>query len=132
MKGLGQFASVLTLLLLPLAWATTPVVAQEGPGFAGHWVGAIHVPNGDLGINVDLSMNEEGVWSGDISIPAQGAEDFALSDVVVEGSTVSFRMAGVAGDPTFSGTLSEDGTTISGPFTQGGAELTFTLTREGS
>ena len=132
MRGLGRSALAITLFLLPFTWGATAAVAQEGPGFAGHWVGAIQTPNGDLGINVDLAVSEEGVWSGDISIPAQGAVDFALADVVVDGSTVSFRMDGVAGDPTFSGTLSEDGTTISGPFTQGGAELQFILTRQES
>jgi hypothetical protein len=75
-------------------------------------------------------VNEEGIWSADISIPAQMTEDFPLSDVKVEGREVSFRMADVPGDPTFTGALSEDGKTISGPFTQGGAALEFTLTRK--
>ena len=57
------------------------------------------------------------------------AQDVPLADVTVEGKTVSFRMADVPGDPTFTGTLSEDGKTIAGPFTQGVAELEFTLTR---
>ena len=37
-----------------------------------------------------------------------------FSDITVEGRAVSFRMYGVAGDPTFHGTLSEDGQTIAG------------------
>jgi len=48
----------------------------------------------------------------------------------VEGSKISFMMADVPGDPTFTGTLSEDGKTIAGPFTQSGAEMEFQLTRK--
>jgi len=39
-------------------------------------------------------------------------------------------MADVHGDPTFTGTFSEDGKTIAALFTQGGVDLTFTLTRK--
>jgi hypothetical protein len=76
-------------------------------------------------------MLVEGSWSGDISIPAQATEDFPLSEVTVEGVEVSFLMAGVPGDPTFKGSLSEDGQILSGMFSQGGAELEFNLTRGG-
>jgi hypothetical protein len=111
-------------------FAPAPVRAQEqgGPTPAGHWEGAILVPAGELGINVDL-MPADGVWEGDISIPAQATEDFALSEVSVNGMEVSFLMAGVPGEPTFRGTLSEDGSSITGTFSQGGQNLEFKLTR---
>ena len=121
-------ASFLLSALLLLV-STAHLGAQTESAFAGHWEGAIVTPNGDLGINVDLKQGEDPAWTGDISIPAQMAEDVPLADVVVEGNTVSFRMADVPGDPTFKGTLSEDGKTITGPFTQGGAQLEFRLTR---
>jgi len=127
MKRLYLTAAALTITLLTLP--PHPCVGQEAPGFAGHWEGAILVPNGELGVNVDLGQGEDGTWWGDISIPAQATQDFPLSDVTVEEKSVSFRMAGVAGDPLFKGTLSDDGQTITGPFTQGGATLEFKLTR---
>ena len=117
-------------LFMALAWALGPLGAQETPAPAGHWEGAILVPTGELEINVDL-MVEEGAWSGDVSIPAQATEDFALSEVMVDGNKVSFLMAGVPGDPTFEGTLSEDGLTIKGTFSQAGATLEFRLTKSG-
>lgn len=116
--------------LLALAGTASGLFAQEKPGFEGHWEGAILVPNAPIEINIDLTVDEEGVWSGDISIPAQMAQDVPLAEVTVEGASISFMMAGVPGDPTFKGTLSEDGKTVSGPFTQGGAELEFKLTRK--
>jgi hypothetical protein len=95
----------------------------------GHWEGAILVPGGELGMNVDLARDETGKWSGDISIPAQQAQDFALAEVSVEGKAVSFKMAGVPGEPTFKGTLSDDGDSITGSFIQGQATLEFRLAR---
>ena len=38
-------------------------------------------------------------------------------------------MAGVPGEPSFEGTLSDDGTAITGTFTQGGSSLDFELRR---
>ena len=118
----------LVVLLFSMAWAGGSVAGQEAPTPAGHWEGAIVVPGGELGINVDL-MVEAGTWSGDISIPMQQTQDFVLSEVSVAGNEVSFLMAGVPGDPTFKGTMSEDGENISGTFTQGGQSMTFRLAR---
>lgn len=116
------------LLVLGSVWNVRPVMAQDAVTPAGHWEGVIVVPGAELGIDVDL-MLEEGAWSGDISIPAQQTQDFVLSDVIVEGTDVSFLMAGVPGDPTFSGKMAEDGQTITGTFSQGGQVLEFRLTR---
>ena len=94
------------LSLLLVAALYPALEAQETPSPAGHWEGAIITPQGELPINIDLLMGEDGVWTGDISIPAQMAEDIPLAEVKVEGKAVSFRMADVPGDPTFTGTLS--------------------------
>ena len=115
-------------VLLALACITGPALSQEASSPAGHWVGAITVPGGELGIDVDLKV-DAGAWSGDISIPMQQTQDFPLSEVAVAGNEVSFLMAGVPGDPTFKGTISEDGLTITGTFTQGGQALGFSLKR---
>jgi len=130
MKRITLSSIPLALCLLFLGALPSPGDAQETPTPAGHWEGAILVPGSEIEIDVDFMVDEEGVWSADISIPAQMAQDFPLADVKVEGKTVSFRMADVQGDPTFTGTLSEDGKTITGPFTQSGGEFEFTLTRK--
>ena len=46
-------------------------------------------------------------------------------------SAVSFVMKGVPGNPQFAGTVSKDGTSIAGDFSQGGVTLPFTLTWKG-
>jgi hypothetical protein len=128
MKKAAVSLITVVVALLSTALTASPVEAQDAPDPSGHWEGAIEVPGSPLEINVDLTVDEEGVWTGDISIPAQMAQDVPLINVSVDGKSVTFAME-VPGDPTFVGTLSEDGKTISGTFTQGGAELEFTLTR---
>lgn len=128
MSRLMRIFTTLPLMLLLALPIVYPAGAQDAPDPAGNWDGAIVTPNGDLGINVDLTV-EDDVWSGNISIPAQGAQDLPLADVVVDGVKVGFKIPNVPGDPTFDGTLSEDGNVISGAYTQSGATVEFKLTR---
>ena len=114
------------LALLTLLLASTSFAAD--PPAAGHWDGEITLPTGSLKIAVDLSESAD-KWSGTIDIPAQGLRGFALSDVSVDGRKVRFKLPKIPGAPAFDGTLAEDGDTLSGDFTQGGATLKFELKR---
>jgi len=117
------------------AFLTFILAAQVGwrphAAASGHWDGTIQVPDKALGIQVDLAKNAKGDWTGTIDIPAQHLKGFPLSSVAVKGNAVSFLMKGPQGDPKFDGTLSADGKSLSGNFTQGGAALTFALKRTG-
>jgi len=124
-----------TSLALVLALGTAAAAFAAGP-FDGHWQGSIQVPGQPLDIDVDLATAEDGTLAGDISIPIQRLQDFALSgveaDLEADPATIRFEMAGIPGMPTFEGTLSEDGKTLSGTFHQGGATLAFELTTGGA
>lgn len=96
---------------------------------AGHWEGAIELPAMKLEVNLDFSLAPDGTWQGDISIPAQNAKDLPLGKIVIAGLNVSFVITGIPGDPTFKGTFSEDGKTITGQFTQSGQTFPFSLAR---
>ncbi len=98
---------------------------------AGHWEGAIQTPGPALKIVVDLAKDAQGAWTGAISIPDQNLTGFPLSGIVAEGGSIRFQMQGVPGTPSFNGKLSVDGKTIEGPYTQGGREMTFKMTRSG-
>jgi len=89
------------------------------------------MPQQDLEIQVDLAQSSGGEWKGTIDIPPQHLKGFPLSGIAVKGNSVMFAMNGVPGDPKFDGKVSADGKTISGAFTQGGADLTFSLKRTG-
>lgn len=116
-----RFAPLLLALLASLA------LAQPDP--VGAWRGALGPGIIDLEIHVTLAADEAGTGlAGTIDIPAQGLFDFALADVVLEGSDIAFAMPGIPGDPAFAGTL--EGDRIEGTFTQGGQPLPFFLERD--
>lgn len=128
MKRLSHLSFILVLFVF--FWLTSSVVPGEAASLAGHWEGAIDVPGMKLEVDIDFSQEADGSWKGDISIPLQKAKDLPLANISIEGSQITFSIPGVPGDPTFKGTFSEDGNTISGDFTQGGKTFPFTLTRE--
>ncbi|MEM7705928.1 MAG: serine hydrolase [Pseudomonadota bacterium] len=107
----------------------TPMLQAES-AFDGHWVGAIDIPTGALEIDVDLESDDNGVVSGDISIPVQSLIDIGLIDVAAEERTIAFRIPNIPGDPNFTGTLDDSGETIEGTFSQGGGTLPFRLELE--
>lgn len=111
----------LALLLFSNAQATTDIT--------GAWKGAINLPGMELEVSVNFDSTETG-WSGTIDIPMQNARDLPLSGITADAENVEFAIAGVPGEPTFSGTLSEDGKSIAGDFIQAGQNFTFELTRE--
>ncbi len=117
-----------------LLWsAILPVAArgQNSNGLEGHWEGSIQVPGTELKFNLDFHPKGDG-WEGDLSIPIQRIQDFALADITLADGTVGFALPnqpGIAGSPTFKGRLSEDGKRITGDFTQGGQTLPFSAER---
>ncbi len=118
-------AAVLSWIVASLMMA----VAQVAGGAAGTWTGAIEIPGSPLGVSVTL-VPDGASWSGTIDIPAQGAVGLPLRDVSVEGDRVSFSIADVPGDPTFTGTVAGD--EMAGTFTQSGQEFPFSLARSGA
>ncbi|MEM1181101.1 MAG: serine hydrolase [Acidobacteriota bacterium] len=121
-------AGVVLAVLLSVA---APAAFAESP-FDGRWEGSIAVPGSPLDIDIDLESDVDGALSGDISIPVQNISDMPLGSFESDGVNVRFKIPGIPGDPTFDGELSEDGATLAGAFLQGGAELTFSLGRDGS
>jgi hypothetical protein len=100
-------------------------------GPSGQWNGAIQTPGQELQVEVHLAARGAGGWIGTITIPAQGLRAFPLSSIEIQGNAVSFGMKGIPGDPLFKGTVSSDGATLAGDFTQGGTRLSFQLKRTG-
>ncbi len=113
--------TVLSLLSATLVQAATP---------AGHWEGAIDIPGSKLEVVIDLAQVDQ-VWKGEIDIAVQSISNLPLEKFEVADKTATFSISQVPGEPTFHGALSNDGLTLSGRFTQGGAELSFSLRRTG-
>jgi hypothetical protein len=104
------------------------VCAQDGA--RGHWSGSVEIPNQTLTMEVDLDRGPNG-WIGSISIPAQNASGIPLDKIAFSDGKCTFRMRGGPGDPTFTGTLSADGKTMTGNFTQGPGSFPFKFGRTG-
>jgi CubicO group peptidase (beta-lactamase class C family) len=120
----------LILVCIIFYLGTVIIHSEEAPTIAGHWEGSIAVPGTELEVLIDFSQAEDGSWEGKISIPAQNAKNLPLDKISLADKEATFAIAGVPGDPTFKGNLSDDGTMISGDFTQGGQAFAFSLSRE--
>ena len=104
------------------------VYAQDGP--RGHWSGPVEIPNQTLVMEVDLDKGPNG-WIGSISIPAQNVSGIPLDAISFSDGKCTFHIKGGPGDPTFTGTLSADGKTMTGNFTQGPGSFPFKFSRTG-
>jgi hypothetical protein len=110
------------LILAGSAWA------QDGA--KGHWSGAIEVPGNTMAVEIDLDKTANG-WIGTLGIPSQGSSGMPLEAIAFQNGKWSFRIKGVPGEPTFTGTIAEDGKTMAGDFTQGPGVMPFKLTKTG-
>jgi hypothetical protein len=117
-------------LLVALIVSSSVLLAQPAVNPSGHWEGTLQVPGQELKIEIDLAKSGE-KWEGAISIPAQGLKGFPLTAITLQGDSVSFAMSGIPGNPQFKGTVSKDGKSLSGDFSQGGGTLPFAVVRTG-
>lgn len=104
------------------------VWAQDGP--RGHWSGSVEIPDQALTFEVDLDKGPNG-WIGSVSVPAQNVSGVALDAISFADGKLIFHLKGAPGDPTFTGTISADGKTFSGNFTQGPGSFPFKFSRTG-
>ncbi len=111
------FAVLIALIALPAA------LPQSKPAGSGHWEGTLQVPDHDMKVAFDLAQDEKGGWIGTFAVPEQNMKDFPLGKIVVKGTSVSFELPGIPGDPSFQGDISPDGKSIKGDFAQGGGSI---------
>jgi pimeloyl-ACP methyl ester carboxylesterase len=101
--------------------------SEPNPEVEGRWAGSIQIPGSALDVQVDLNY-KNGYWVGQIDLPTQGAKGVPLSDIKVTRTEATFSIAGVPGEPTFHGKLTDGA--ITGEFTQSGQSMPFRLGRE--
>jgi hypothetical protein len=103
--------------------APAGLLAASNP--AGLWEGTLATPNGDLGFVFNLHR-DGGKWAAELDIPVQGVSGLPLPTLKVDGAAVTFALPG-PGDPHYDGKLSDDGKSIAGNFSQGGALIPLNL-----
>jgi hypothetical protein len=122
------------LLLAALLHTTGPsLFAQAAADPSGHWEGTILASGTEVPVAIDLAKNGKGELAGTFGQPAQHLKGLPLAAVSVNGQSVTFQIKGGApGDRAFKGTLSTDGTTMSGDFaSRQVGTVPFKLTRTG-
>ena len=102
--------------------------AQDGP--RGHWTGSIDIPGHTATVDIDLDKTVKG-WVGSMALPVQKASGIPLEAIAFTNGQWTFRIKVLPEAPTFTGTLSADGLTLSGDFTQGDVSFPFKLSRVG-
>lgn len=100
-----------------------------GQGPADKYTGMLSVPGVELEMTIRLLENDD-AWSGTLDIPLQRVKGMPLEDLVISGKDFSFKLPEVPGNASYSGRFSEDYSSISGKFSQGGQKLDLTFTSE--
>src|SRR5690625_4869629 len=92
----------------------------------GEWNGLIEIPDQPLPIIIEFDHEDE--WTGTISIPVQGLQNYPLSTIKLdENNELLFTMEMQGDYITFDGKLEEE--TISGTFKQHGQTFPFQLNK---
>ncbi len=106
------------LLIVPLLIAAPflfggQVFAQGAPLAPGNFNGQL----GPLALILHLTRSADGTLAGTLDSPNQGANGIPCADFHLDGSAFSFKVPAVNG--TWTGTVSADGATLTGTWSQG-------------
>ncbi len=127
----------------PLSITALMVVLLAGPGAGlahswalpwmptdeveGTWLGTLQTPGVELRIVFHITRDSTGALAATLDSPDQGATGIPAGPVTVTGDSLRIEVPAVGG--FYEGTLSEDGDTIDGRWSQGGASLPLVLKR---
>lgn len=92
---------------------------------SGHWVGTVDTPQTRVAMQVDIARIN-GQLVGAITIPQQHLAGLPLTQISVDGSTITF---GARADQLMQATIGDDGKTMTGTFSVETFSFPFTLTR---
>lgn len=107
-----------------------PAKNAEAPaGFIGKWEGSLETMGGKLRLVFHLA-NKDGSASGTIDSIDQGAMGIPMEEISATNRILKITVRIVGG--SYVGKLSEDGKTLTGEWSQGGATLPLVLTKVGS
>jgi CubicO group peptidase (beta-lactamase class C family) len=99
--------------------------AQSKSSVAGDYAGVIA---GALHVKLHITAAPDGSLSGTLDSVDQGAIGIPCADFQIDGNTLSFRVPAVNG--TWKGTVSADGTSLTGTWGQGGSTTALNFARD--
>lgn len=108
------------------------IIHGQSSDLAGNWEGNISQPGSVQAVSISIEMGKDGSFKGTADLPGQygGDQLRPLINIDVRDQYVSFGIAGVPGKPVFDGSLSVDGRTYSGNFSQDSKVASFTLHKD--
>ncbi len=109
--------------VLSLAGLCAPVLSGQ-PSLPGDYTGVLA---GALHLKLHITAAADGSLNGSLDSVDQGASGIPCADFQVQGKSLSFRVPPVNG--AWKGTISADGTSLSGSWSQG-SSLPLTFTRD--
>ena len=126
-RMIGRLGAV-TVLVAALGALTARAALGQETSVVGDWEGVLST--GDQGVPVAFHIvsNADGALTATMDSPSQGALGIPLQGVTFVDRVLAFELV-VAEVHFFEGTLSEDGSTLSGTWTQGERSVELTMTR---
>lgn len=121
--------SVLASLLMAVAAAglyAPAVQAQDGHDLSGRWEGTLDVQGTQLRLAFVVVESDDGYSATVISID-QGNAEIPVATTTVDGMDVTFDLPAIQGE--YLGTVSEDGQSMDGMWTQAGNSFPLELTK---
>lgn len=120
---------MISILLATALTFLAPIAPdREGDSPAvGHWLGVLKLGPTELPLVLHVEEGEDGLLSGVLDSPDQGAFGMRVDRVSLDGQTLTFEAEAIAA--RFEGTLDEEGETIAGTFTQAGRATPLSLSK---
>jgi hypothetical protein len=92
---------------------------------AGTWNGTLETGQASLRLRVHITKTGSGAATGTMDSLDQGATGIPIAAIILKDRKLRFEARGIGG--VYEGTLSADGTTLAGQWTQGGGTLPLDL-----
>ena len=134
MKIMNRYMSVFWLaacLLFAHAAAASPQApaqspaARNDPDAVGNWEGSLDLGSQKLTIVIKITKGSDNSLKATLDSPDQGAMDIPVSSITQTGESIKVELKSIGG--VYEGTLSKDGSEISGQWKQGGGSLPLIL-----
>ncbi len=122
LREAGKAATFATFIILSLSYRSLP--AQNAPDITGNWQGKLQMGDGQR-VVVKISKGDAG-WQG-VLYRVDSGEASIVPSMVLKGAMLKFAIPAI--EATYLGTVSTDGTSIAGMFTQGSGSYALNLVR---
>jgi len=127
MKNLKTIAIVISVVALA---GLAAAQSTEPKPFLGDWNGSISIMGANLEIGLHFKLDDAKKVMGTFDSITQGAMGLPVGAIEIKDKTITFKLSGIPGDPTFKGALDATGKKLAGDFTQGGAAGTFSVDKQ--